>query len=269
MLCGSWVLLVADLNDSAARPRPISLDRRKIGRREENRFNAIADRERTARGFFGGGFRGDPYGIGAESGPRFSRGCAVRVGEKIDQGLAGAFVGVGGVIITEVSHPVFREERHRVVAEARIEGGDFSNGRRVSAQFEEPRRALVLGGDRRKIGSGQKNRFYLGDDFAADLAFRTHVFPLGICAEIFPLSGKDLGVTFSTAANWISNAIVSGSFLTLIHYLGSSNTFLLYAGFQAFSWLFFGLFVPETKGVSLEKIESNLFSGLPLRKIGS
>ena len=90
-----------------------------------------------------------------------------------------------------------------------------------------------------------------------------------LCAEIFPLSGKDLGVTFSTAANWISNAIVSGSFLTLIHYLGSSNTFLLYAGFQAFSWLFFGLFVPETKGVSLEKIESNLFSGLPLRKIGS
>ncbi|MEI6416670.1 MAG: MFS transporter, partial [Verrucomicrobiota bacterium] len=90
-----------------------------------------------------------------------------------------------------------------------------------------------------------------------------------LCSEIFPLAGKDFGVTFSTAANWISNAIVSGSFLTLLHYLGSANTFLLYAGFQAFSWLFFVFFVPETKGVSLEKIESNLFSGLPLRKIGS
>ena len=90
-----------------------------------------------------------------------------------------------------------------------------------------------------------------------------------LCSEIFPLAGKDFGVTFSTAANWISNAIVSGSFLTLLHYLGSANTFLLYASFQAFSWLFFVFFVPETKGVSLEKIESNLFSGLPLRKIGS
>lgn len=90
-----------------------------------------------------------------------------------------------------------------------------------------------------------------------------------LCAEIFPLAGKDLGVTFSTAANWISNAIVSGSFLTLLHYLGSANTFLLYAGFQAFSWLFFVIFVPETKGIPLEKMEANLFSGLPLRKIGS
>ena len=89
-----------------------------------------------------------------------------------------------------------------------------------------------------------------------------------LCSEIFPLAGKDLGVTFSTAANWIFNAIVSGSFLTLLHYLGSANTFLLYAGFQAFSWLFFVFFVPETKGVSLEKIEANLFAGLPLRKIG-
>jgi hypothetical protein len=28
------------------------------------------------------------------------------------------------------------------------------------------------------------------------------------------------------------------------------------------------MLVPETKGVSLEKIESNLLSGLPIKKIG-
>ncbi len=89
-----------------------------------------------------------------------------------------------------------------------------------------------------------------------------------LCSEIVPLSGKDLGVTFSTAANWISNAIVSGTFLTLLHHLGNANAFLFYAGLQVLSLLFLFIFVPETKGIPLEKIESNLFSGLPLRHIG-
>ena len=89
-----------------------------------------------------------------------------------------------------------------------------------------------------------------------------------ICSEIFPLSGRDLGVTFSTAANWFSNAIVGGTFLTMLAKLGNGNTFLLYGGLQVIFILIFRLFVPETKGVSLEKIESNLLSGLPLRKIG-
>jgi SP family galactose:H+ symporter-like MFS transporter len=89
-----------------------------------------------------------------------------------------------------------------------------------------------------------------------------------LCAEIFPLSGRDLGVTFSTATNWIVNAIVGGTFLSLLATLGNGNTFLLYGGLNALFILFFLLLVPETKGVSLEKIESNLLSGLPLRKIG-
>jgi SP family galactose:H+ symporter-like MFS transporter len=89
-----------------------------------------------------------------------------------------------------------------------------------------------------------------------------------ICAEIFPLSGRDLGVTFSTATNWIVHAIVGGTFLTLLSTLGNGNTFLLYGGLNALFILFFLLYVPETKGISLEKIEANLLSGKPLRKIG-
>lgn len=89
-----------------------------------------------------------------------------------------------------------------------------------------------------------------------------------ICSEIFPLSGRDLGVTFSTATNWIVNAIVGGTFLTLLHTLGNGNTFLLYGGLNVLFVIFFLLLVPETKGVSLEKIETNLLSGKPLRRIG-
>ena len=89
-----------------------------------------------------------------------------------------------------------------------------------------------------------------------------------LCAEIFPLSGRDLGVTFSTATNWIVNAIVGGTFLTLLGTLGNGNTFMLYGALNVLFVIFFLFFVPETKGVSLEKIESNLLSGKPLRRIG-
>jgi hypothetical protein len=88
-----------------------------------------------------------------------------------------------------------------------------------------------------------------------------------LCSEIYPLSGRDFGVTCSTATNWIVNALVGMSFLTLIHTFGPGNAFLLYGGTNVLFIIFFVLFVPETKGVSLEKIERNLMSGLPLRKI--
>lgn len=89
-----------------------------------------------------------------------------------------------------------------------------------------------------------------------------------ICSEIYPLAGRDLGVTFSTATNWITNAIVGMTFLSLISGIGGGNTFLLYGGMNALFIVFFVLFVPETKGVSLESIEQKLLGGARLRNIG-
>jgi SP family galactose:H+ symporter-like MFS transporter len=89
-----------------------------------------------------------------------------------------------------------------------------------------------------------------------------------LCSEIYPLAGRDVGVTFSTCTNWVANAIVGMTFLSLLKDLGSGNTFLLYGGLNALFIVFFLFFVPETKGVSLERIEANLLSGMPLRKIG-
>ena len=89
-----------------------------------------------------------------------------------------------------------------------------------------------------------------------------------LCSEIYPLAGRDLGVTCSTGTNWIVNAIVGMTFLTLINTLGAGWTFLLYGAMNVVFVLFFLLFVPETKGISLETIERRLMSGLPLRRIG-
>lgn len=89
-----------------------------------------------------------------------------------------------------------------------------------------------------------------------------------ICSEIYPLAGRDFGVTCSTTTNWVANAIVGQTFLTLINTIGGGNTFLLYGVLNVIFIIFFLLVVPETKGVTLEHIERNLMSGMRLRKIG-
>ena len=89
-----------------------------------------------------------------------------------------------------------------------------------------------------------------------------------LCSEIYPLNGRDFGITVSTATNWIVNGIVGVTFLQLLTGIGAANTFYLYGGFELLFFIFFICFVPETKGVSLEQISANLLAGKPLRKIG-
>jgi len=89
-----------------------------------------------------------------------------------------------------------------------------------------------------------------------------------ICSEIYPLAGRDFGITCSTVTNWAANAVVGMTFLTMLNGLGPGNTFLLYGALSAVFMAFFVLFVPETKGVSLESIEQKLLAGTPLRHIG-
>jgi len=89
-----------------------------------------------------------------------------------------------------------------------------------------------------------------------------------LCAEIFPLGGRDFGITCSTVTNWTANAIVGMTFLTMLNVLGPGNTFLLYGALNAVFIVFFLTLVPETKDVSLESIEKKLLAGSPLKQIG-
>lgn len=89
-----------------------------------------------------------------------------------------------------------------------------------------------------------------------------------LCSEIYPLNGRDFGITVSTATNWIVNGVVGVTFLHLLTTLGPDKTFYLYGGFEVLFFIFFIYFVPETKGVSLEQISARLLAGEPLRNIG-
>lgn len=87
-------------------------------------------------------------------------------------------------------------------------------------------------------------------------------------AEIYPLKVRGVGASLATCMNWASNLLVTATFLKLVELLGASGTFALYMLFSLLSIFFVYWLVPETKGVTLEQIEANLFSGKQWRKLG-
>ncbi|KAM7295286.1 proton myo-inositol cotransporter [Ixodes scapularis] len=79
--------------------------------------------------------------------------------------------------------------------------------------------------------------------------------PWTINSEIYPLWARSTCFSLATSINWAFNLLVSMSFLTLTDAITKYGTFWLYAGVSALGWLFFFLFLPESKGKSLEEVE--------------
>ena len=79
-----------------------------------------------------------------------------------------------------------------------------------------------------------------------------------LCAEIFPLQGREFGITCTTAANWIGNTLVASYSLTIMNSIGTNMFYFMLMCFAIVSLLVFKYFVPETKGITLEEIEEQL-----------
>ncbi|OIS96430.1 PREDICTED: inositol transporter 4-like [Nicotiana attenuata] len=91
--------------------------------------------------------------------------------------------------------------------------------------------------------------------------------PWVINSEIYPLRFRGIGGGIAAVSNWTSNLIVSLTFLTLTEHLGSSGTFLLFAGFSLLGLVAIFFLVPETKGLQFEEVEKVLQKGYsPFRK---
>jgi sugar porter (SP) family MFS transporter len=89
-----------------------------------------------------------------------------------------------------------------------------------------------------------------------------------IMSELFPLRLRAAGMATASVANWGFNICVSATFLSLIAAIGIGNTFLLYAFCTFIGLIFIVKLVPETKGVTLEHLEHNLYAGKKLRELG-
>jgi len=82
--------------------------------------------------------------------------------------------------------------------------------------------------------------------------------PWTVNSEIYPLHLRGIGNSMSATANWISNFVVSISFLTLLKDVpfGDVFAFILIVFFSILALVFVYMKVPETKGLSLDKVLS-------------
>ncbi len=77
-----------------------------------------------------------------------------------------------------------------------------------------------------------------------------------ILSEIFPTKVRSQAVAISTMSLWIANWVVGQFFPLLLHNTNASFTFLVFAAFSAYAFYLALTKIPETKGRSLEEIES-------------
>lgn len=87
-------------------------------------------------------------------------------------------------------------------------------------------------------------------------------------AEIFPLHVRGAGMGFSAMSNWSFNTVVIFSFPILERMMGIEYTFALYALICILGLVYTYFYMPETKGISLERIENYIMSGKSLRWLG-
>ncbi|CAM5248315.1 Sugar porter family MFS transporter OS=Streptomyces chartreusis OX=1969 GN=CP983_38005 PE=3 SV=1 [Streptomyces chartreusis] len=77
-------------------------------------------------------------------------------------------------------------------------------------------------------------------------------------SEIFPMRMRGFGMGVAAVVLWLTNFVIGLVFPSLVSGIGISNTFFLFVVAGLFSLTFVKLYVPETKGRSLESLEAEL-----------
>lgn len=82
--------------------------------------------------------------------------------------------------------------------------------------------------------------------------------PWIVNSEIYPLRFRGICGGMAAVANWISNLIVSQTFLSLTKAIGAASTFLLFGCYSVVALVLVYFLVPETKGLPFEEVEKML-----------
>ncbi|XP_062307684.1 solute carrier family 2, facilitated glucose transporter member 8 [Osmerus eperlanus] len=87
--------------------------------------------------------------------------------------------------------------------------------------------------------------------------------PWLVMSEIFPTKVRGFASSLCVLSNWGSAFVITKTFQDLMGLLTSAGTFWLFSGMCALNVIFTTIFVPETKGKTLEQIQA-YFKGTPV-----
>jgi MFS family permease len=77
-----------------------------------------------------------------------------------------------------------------------------------------------------------------------------------IISEIYPNRVRGRAIAVATAFNWLAAFLVAQFFLSIVDTIGEAATFLGFGLLCVVSIVFVQRFVPETKGRTLEEIQT-------------
>lgn len=99
------------------------------------------------------------------------------------------------------------------------------------------------------------------------ICFAMSLGPIGwiLVSEVFPLRIRGVAMSICTVSNFAFNFFVVSSFPILLHRIGGAWTFWGFGIVSLLCIVFVCFCVPETKGISLETIESNWIHGVKPR----
>lgn len=80
--------------------------------------------------------------------------------------------------------------------------------------------------------------------------------PFTYSAEAFPLHIRDIGMSSSTAITWGFNFIISFTWPTINEAFTPTGGFLFYAAWNCVGFVYAYFYLPETKGLTLEELDS-------------
>nr|CCA15734.1 Major Facilitator Superfamily (MFS) putative [Albugo laibachii Nc14] len=77
-----------------------------------------------------------------------------------------------------------------------------------------------------------------------------------VCSEVLPTNARSIGMGITFAVFWLGSALFNYTILTLFDSIGFASTFFLYAVLTCLSTTMIYFKVPETTGLSYEKIDA-------------
>ncbi|KAI9393987.1 hypothetical protein POPTR_005G037300v4 [Populus trichocarpa] len=98
--------------------------------------------------------------------------------------------------------------------------------------------------------------------FGCGFAIGMSGIPWVIMAEIYPVNVKASAGSLVVLTSWASSWVVTYTFNFMLEW-SSAGTFFIFSGMCALTILFVWKLVPETKGRTLEEIQSRLITQIP------